>query len=98
MVALAWREASAAELEAGIDLADCPEWSMVKRAKEVMSLLGEKRATVDLAWLTHVGHKRPDTPIGKPLKEVSCMGHMLPNRAEDQAKPRWTEIRVAPIG
>jgi lysophospholipase L1-like esterase len=91
------RDATPEELVAGIELADCAEWSLLHRAKETMTLLAEKRSTVDLAWLTHVGHKRPDTPSGRPLKEVSCAGHMLPNRAADQARPRLTELRIAPV-
>jgi len=47
-----------------------PEWT--KPAAPVMKKIEDRQRLLGLAWLTDVGHKRPDTPKGVPLAEAQA--------------------------
>lgn len=56
----------------------------IEPAEEVSRLMSERGTLLHDAWLTHVGHQRPQTPAGLPL-------------AEAQAKVEALEERLAPL-
>jgi hypothetical protein len=76
-------EASRIDLEKGFDLLRLPELSTNKRALEILNLVRKKERVLSAAWLTAVGHKRPDVPVGLPLTD-----------AQQQAGPMEEELRI----
>lgn len=55
------------------------------RYREFWKLLKERERLLGLAWLTHVGHKRPDTPKGIPLAEAQKKAAALEQQIRELA-------------
>jgi hypothetical protein len=66
--------ATADEWKKGVDLGKWKELSANKRTAELWDLLQKKQRILGLAWLTDVGHKRPDTRKGIPLPDAIKYG------------------------
>jgi hypothetical protein len=90
--------ASADEWKAGVDLGRWPEFGPNRRAVEVGKLLEEKTRVLGLAWLTDVGHKRPDTPKGIPLADAQKKAAEFDRKARELAAAAETRLRIAPEG
>lgn len=56
--------------------ADGAFWKLVKERERILGL----------AWLTHVGHKRPDTPKGLPLEEAKKKAAELEEKIRQLSK------------
>jgi lysophospholipase L1-like esterase len=54
------------KLATGVDVARVRQLDP-RSDNDLVKLVLEKNRILGLAWLTHVGHKRPDTPMGMPL-------------------------------
>lgn len=89
-------EFTAKELAAGIDLTRLPMLSLNRRAAEVGKLTAERQKLLGLAWLTEVGHKRPDTPKGLPLDEAIAKAAVLEQKARTLAEPIPGHWRIVP--
>jgi hypothetical protein len=87
--------ATAAEWKAGVDLGRWPALSANKRAADVWKQVKEKTRILGHAWLTDVGHKRPDTPKGMPLADALKKVAELDAKARELAKPIEMKLRVA---
>lgn len=66
--------ATAEEWKKGVDLSKWPELSTNKRTAELWDRIQMKQRQLGLAWLTDVGHKRPDTRKGIPLADALKYG------------------------
>jgi lysophospholipase L1-like esterase len=73
---------SAAELGSGFDLAANPRFPLASQGQQLLAAVQKLHGTLDLALLTAVGHKRPQTPRGIPVdearKQVADLEKILP--------------------
>ncbi len=60
----------AADLAAGLDLGTLPKLPAVTRGRQFLDAVRKQHAVLDLALLTAIGHKRPQTPKGISLDEA----------------------------
>lgn len=86
--------ATAEEWKAGVDLGAWRPLSANRRSLEAWKLVKEKTRTLGEAWLTDVGHKRPDTPKGMPLADAQKKAAELDAQARELAKPVGLTLRI----
>jgi lysophospholipase L1-like esterase len=86
------------QLAAGVDLLRYAELSTNRRAVELWKAVEERQRLLGLAWLTDVGHKRPDTPKGLPLEEARTKAAPLGEKVRKLAEPAEIRLRVMPVG
>jgi hypothetical protein len=80
--------ATADEWKAGVDLTKWADLSTNKRTAEMWDLIQKKQRILGLAWLTDVGHKRPDTRKGIPLADALKYGEEV----DEQVKKLMSSI------
>ena len=85
-----------AEWISGVSLRANPDFGPNKKANEVLKLALEKQKVLGLAWLTDVGHKRPDTPKGIPLAQAETQVAELDKKIRELSKPSQTLLRLVP--
>ena len=85
------------ELADGVDLTALPELTTNRRAAEVGKLVARRERLLALAWLTEVGHKRPDTPKGRPLAEARDQAAELEKRIRALAVPPELALRLEAV-
>ena len=81
----------------GIDFASLVE-SRKDQADEVWMLVDKKNRLLGPAWLTHVGHKRPDTPKGIALEEATKKAAVFEERIRTLCRPIDVTMSIGPIG
>ncbi len=86
------------QLAAGVDLLRYAELSTNRRAAELGKAVEERQRLLGLAWLTDVGHKRPDTPKGLPLEEARTKAAPLAEKVRKLAEPAEIHLRVVAAG
>ncbi len=86
------------ELAAGVDLTRFKDLSTNVRAAEIGKLTAERDAMLGLAWLTDVGHKRPDTPKGIPLADAEKKAAELETKIRKLAERQKITLRLVPVG
>jgi lysophospholipase L1-like esterase len=89
--------ATAAELAAGIDASRFPKLSIHARALEVLRRVQRRERLLAAAWLTAVGHKRPDTPVGLPLDQAETQAAVIETELRALASPAELRLRVLPV-
>lgn len=95
----AWvAEVSREQLKAGLELTRYPKLSTNVRAAELLKLVQQRERLVSVAWLTDVGHKRPQTPVGLPLAEAQARAAPLTARIQELAQPVALRLRLVPAG
>ncbi len=62
---------------------------------EILSLVQKKQAFMKLAWLSHVGHKRPGVKPGLPLSEAEQQARELDEKIRDLARQRKKDLPKA---
>ena len=87
---------TADKLAAGIDLAEALKLSQDSKSADAFKRIEEKHRVLDLAWLTHVGHKRPDTPKGIALAEAQKKAAALDADVRLLCAPIETSMGVGP--
>jgi lysophospholipase L1-like esterase len=75
------------QLAEGVDLLTLKELSTNRRSAELWKLVAERQRFLGLAWLTDVGHKRPDTPKGIALEEAQKKAAELEKLIRKLAEP-----------
>jgi lysophospholipase L1-like esterase len=85
------------ELAAGLDLTRYKELSTNIRAAQLGKLVAEREQLLALAWLTDVGHKRPDTPKGIPLADAQKLAAELEAKIRELAEPTKIMLRLVPV-
>jgi hypothetical protein len=87
---------SGEQLAKGVSLTAFKEASTNRRSAELWKLVEERQELLGLAWLTAVGHKRPDMPKGKPLEEAQREADKLAVRIRELAEPASFSLRLSP--
>jgi lysophospholipase L1-like esterase len=82
----------------GIDYADLLKMSQEKETAAIWKLIDEKNRVLGPAWLTHVGHKRPDTPKGLPFAEATKKAAALEEQIRVLCRPIEIQMGIGPIG
>jgi thiamine biosynthesis lipoprotein len=85
------------QFHVGIDLTAFPALVTNLRAAEIGKLVDEKQRLLGLAWLTDVGHQRPDTPKGIALDEAQKRAATIEAKVRELAAPVTLHLRVVPI-
>jgi lysophospholipase L1-like esterase len=91
-------EISSPELARGIDLLRYPALSTNRNAAELLKLVKQRERLLSPAWLTSVGHHRPNTPAGLPLDEAQRRAEPLEQRLRELTQPVRLQLRLVPIG
>lgn len=90
-------EVTADELRAGVSLTRYPALSTNVRAAELLKLVQQRERLLSAAWVTEVGHKRPQTPVGLPLAEAQARAAPLTTRIDALAQPITLQLRLTPV-
>jgi lysophospholipase L1-like esterase len=86
---------SADAIARGVDLADLLR-PPAETTAAVWKKVEQKNSVLGLAWLTHVGHKRPDTPKGLPLAEATEKAAALDREIRQLCKPTEVTLEIGP--
>jgi lysophospholipase L1-like esterase len=86
------------EISKGLDMAEALKAVPDPKAGEIWKLIDEKNRILGLAWLTHVGHKRPDTPKGLPIEEAKKKAAALDEAIRKLCEPTEVRMSVGPLG
>jgi hypothetical protein len=90
-------ELTRAELEQGVDLLRFPELTANRSAQELLKLVKQRERLMSPAWLTAVGHTRPDTPAGLPLDEARRRSAPLTEQIKKLSQPVRLELSLRPL-
>jgi hypothetical protein len=90
-------EVTGEELTSGLSLTKFPELVTNKRSAELWKLVSERSKLLGLAWLTDVGHQRPDTPKGIPLEQATKKASELDGQIRKLAQPVTLKVRFVEI-
>jgi lysophospholipase L1-like esterase len=85
------------ELTSGLNLLQFPDLITNKRATEMWKLVEERQMMLGRAWLTDVGHKRPDTPKGIPLEEAKKKAAEMETKIRKFAEPVELKIKFVSV-
>jgi lysophospholipase L1-like esterase len=91
-------KATAKELAASLDLLKFKDLSTNRQAAELWKKVAQRQRLLGLAWLTDVGHKRPDTPKGEPLAQAQKKAKILEEEIRKLAQPVKLELRISSSG
>ena len=86
------------ELAKGVDFVKLLKIAADAKSAEAWKRIDEKNRMLGLAWLTHVGHKRPDTPKGMPLAEARKKAAVLDAEIRKLCAPMEISIAIGPTG
>lgn len=89
--------ATAEEWKKGVDVGGWGDLSVNAQTAAFWKLIEEKNRVLGLAWLTDVGHKRPDTPKGIPLADAKKKAAELDAKARELAQPVAMKLRLVPM-
>jgi lysophospholipase L1-like esterase len=87
-------EATREQLAGGVDLTRLPRLSTNQHAAEAGKRIRQRERLVGLAWLTDVGHKRPDTPKGEPLAQALEKARQLDRTIDELVRPRVIHLEL----
>lgn len=82
------------ELKLGVDMTRFADLSLNRRAAELWPLVEKRQKLLGVAWLTDVGHKRPDTPKGIALVDAQKQAADLDRRIRELAQPQTLKLRL----
>src|SRR5262249_9203095 len=85
------------DMEDGFDLMQFPDLSLNHSSGELLSLIRQRERLLSPAWLTDVGHKRPDTPKGLPLEQAQHQAAELETQIRRLAQPEALKLRLVPL-
>jgi lysophospholipase L1-like esterase len=89
---------TAVQCAGGVDLLAYPGLSTNARAAEIRTLLDRRARLLTDAWVTHVGHMRPQTAAGRSLPEAQAEAAILEARARKLAEPVSLLLSLQRIG
>jgi lysophospholipase L1-like esterase len=89
--------ASGAELAAGFDLGAAPKFPLAERGKQLLAAVQKQHGTLDLALLTAIGHKRPQTPTGIPLGEARKQAAALEKTLPELTAPATFSLELRKV-
>jgi lysophospholipase L1-like esterase len=86
------------ELAKGIDLAKLLNLGADENGPEIWKRIDEKNRVLGFAWLTHVGHNRPDTPKGMALADAQKRAATLDAEIRKLCTPMEISLQIGPFG
>jgi len=86
--------ATAQEWKIGMDLTKWKDLGTNKRTAEMWDLIQKKQRILGLAWLTDVGHKRPDTRKGIPIADALKYGEEIDEQVKKLISAPAMQVRV----
>jgi hypothetical protein len=86
--------ATAEEWKTGVDLTKWKDLSTNKRTAEIWDQIQKKQRILGLAWLTDVGHNRPDTRKGIPLADAKKYGEEIDAKVRELTKAPDLALKV----
>ena len=86
------------QLQSGVDLTQFPELSICKTSQKIGSLAIKRSMLLGRAYLTHIGHKRPNTPKGLPLKMAIAQADQLEAQIRELTQKAKVSLMFAPTG
>ena len=89
-------ETTRIELERGLDLLRLPDLSTNRRSLEILKLIQQRERLMSAAWLTAVGHKRPEVPAGLPLAEARRQASLIEEQLHRLCQPMNLILRLVP--
>jgi lysophospholipase L1-like esterase len=89
---------TADQLAKGTDLAEMLKVLPDPQAPAIWKLIDQKNRILGPAWLTHVGHKRPDTPKGMPMAQALAKAADLDAEIRKLCAPVEVSIAIGPLG
>lgn len=84
------------KLAEGINLTDYPALTSNQRANAIWPLVVKRERLLGAAWLDAVGHKRPDTPRGRPLEEAQAESREIERQIRALAQPVILSLHGVP--
>lgn len=87
-------EVSREDLARGLDLLPYPRLTVNRRAVELHELVRRRERLMSSAWLTAVGHLRPNTPAGPSLEEATRQATELTGRIRRLIRPAGITYRI----
>lgn len=82
------------EIKIGLDMTRFLDLSTNRRSRELWKLVEARQKLLGLAWLSDVGHKRPDTPMGLPLEEAKKQAALLETQIRELAQPVALRLKL----
>jgi hypothetical protein len=82
------------QLADGVDLLTLKDLSTNRRSADLWKLVADRQRLLGLAWVTDVGHKRPDTPKGIPLQQAQRKAAELEKQIRKLAEPEKITLTV----
>jgi len=89
-------ELTGKELAAGLDMMRLTALSTNRRGADLAKLAEQRQRLLGPAWLTDVGHLRPDTPKGLPLAQAQGQATILEAKSRILAQPTPMTLKVVP--
>jgi len=86
------------QIAKGIDLGELIQLDTAAKSASAWKLIDEKNRMMGLAWLTHVGHKRPDTPKGMPFEQAARKAAELDASIRELCRPIEFSLGIGPLG
>lgn len=84
-------------LRGGVLTRRLPGFTLHGREQELLKRVKQLHRTVDPAWLSHVGHLRPDVPRGEPIEAAQAKEPDLLRSAEEAALPAALRLSALPV-
>jgi lysophospholipase L1-like esterase len=91
-------EVSRDDIKLGLDMTRFRELSINQRAALLWKLVQQRQQLLGQAWLTDVGHNRPDTPKGMALAEAQRQAAKLEEQIRALAQPQGIRLRLVGLG
>jgi hypothetical protein len=85
------------QLQVGVDMTGFPDLSTNQRAASLWKEIETRQRILGLAWLTDVGHQRPDTPKGIPLADAQARAATMESAIVAGAAPVKLRLRIVPL-
>jgi lysophospholipase L1-like esterase len=79
---------------ADLDLLTMKDLSTNRKSAALWKLVADRQRLLGLAWVTDIGHKRPDTPRGIPLAEAQRKATELDKQIRKLAEPEKIGLTV----
>jgi lysophospholipase L1-like esterase len=84
------------QLTSGVDLFSVFQATTQEKRSRIWQLIEKKQRLLGLAWLSDVGHNRPDTPKGIPLAEAQRQAADLEVEIRKLAAPTESMLKLVP--
>lgn len=85
------------ELADGVDLTRFDRLSTNQRSRQLTQLAEQRQQLLGRAWLTAIGHNRPNTPAGLPLPQAQKRAADLEQQMRQLAEPRELTLELRAI-